>query len=353
MKKLIYISSIFFLFSFDVFSQTTIKIDGFFDEWNANLNTYVDDSSDSQGIELLDFSVSNDNEYLYIKIRCGSEIDLTEQFFNPAEVIINIDSDNNASTGYSINNIGSEYGINFFDKFIFDDSNPNLVDTLSLYDLDVIPLPTYSSDDSNLEPTVDCCAWCATVDPNVPSIPPVGCEDWNCDNCDGILPGDFGTLDSNLFTLDSNIPQPILGCMDVLATNYRITNIQSSILYSQLEVLDEIIEKKKNLYYLYTELLSPYLDKLSLQHIEESTNHSYWLYGIKLKKDIEYDIIEKYFKDNNIEIRPFFNDYRNHNHLKNIKSIDTIKNNNIILLPLHPNLSKNDIHIIVSCVKTF
>ena len=147
MKKLIYISSVFLLFAFDVFSQTTIKIDGFFDDWNANINTYIDDSTDSQGVELLDFSACNDNEYLYIKISCSSEIDLTEQFYNPAEVMINIDSDNNASTGYSINNIGSEYGINFFDKFIFDDSDPNLVDTLSLYDLDVIPLPTYSSDE--------------------------------------------------------------------------------------------------------------------------------------------------------------------------------------------------------------
>ena len=29
-----------------------------------------------------------------------------------------------------------------------------------------------------------CCNWCATVDPNVPSFPPEGCEDWNCDNCE-------------------------------------------------------------------------------------------------------------------------------------------------------------------------
>ena len=147
MKKLIYISSILLITTFNVLSQTTIKIDGFFDDWNSNFNNYIDDSTDSQGVELLDFSVCNDNEYLYIKIRCGSEIDLTEQFFNPAKVIINIDADNNMSTGYSTNNIGSEYGINFFDKFIFDDSDSNLVDTLSLYDLDIIPLPTYSSDE--------------------------------------------------------------------------------------------------------------------------------------------------------------------------------------------------------------
>jgi len=42
---------------------------------------------------------------------------------------------------------------------------------------------------------------------------------------------------------------------------------------------------------------------------------------------------------------------KNYEHLKNIKSVDTIKNSNIILLPLHPNLSIKDIHLIVSCVK--
>ena len=129
MKNTIFILS-FFIFSNDIFSQNKIKIDGFFDDWNTSMNTYIDDSTDSQGVELLSFSVCDDNEYLYIKIKFGDEIDLTEQFFNLAEVMINIDSDNNSSTGFSTNNIGSEYGINFFNRFIFDDTDPNNVDTL-------------------------------------------------------------------------------------------------------------------------------------------------------------------------------------------------------------------------------
>ena len=44
MKKLIYISSIFLFCSVSIIAQTTIKIDGFFDDWNANINTYIDDS---------------------------------------------------------------------------------------------------------------------------------------------------------------------------------------------------------------------------------------------------------------------------------------------------------------------
>ena len=100
MKKLIFISY-FFFFYFDVFSQTTIKIDGFFDDWNTVMHTYIDDSTDSQGVDLMSFSVCNDNEYLYIKLVLASEIDLTEQSFNLAELIINIDADNNSYTGFS------------------------------------------------------------------------------------------------------------------------------------------------------------------------------------------------------------------------------------------------------------
>jgi len=140
------VKSLFLLFPFLVFSQN-IKIDGFFDDWTDDISTYIDGSFDSNGVDLLEFSVCHDDEYLYVKVKLDAEIDLTEDFFNPAELMINIDADNNSSTGYSTNNIGSEYGINFYNKFIYDDTDYPNVDTLSLYDLDIIPLPTYSSDE--------------------------------------------------------------------------------------------------------------------------------------------------------------------------------------------------------------
>ena len=146
MKKLYLILYTLF-YTFQIYSQSTIKMDGFFDDWNSVNLTYIDDSLDSQGIDLLNFSVCNDNKYLYVKIKLADEIDLTESFYNAAEIMLNIDADNNSFTGFYTNNIGSEYGINFFDKFIFDDTNFPTVDTLSLYDLDIIPLPTFSSDE--------------------------------------------------------------------------------------------------------------------------------------------------------------------------------------------------------------
>ncbi len=144
MNKLVYL--VFLIPTFTI-AQNPIKIDGFFDDWISITKTYFDSEFDSQSTELLNFSVSNDNEYLFLRIKLGNEIDLTEPYVNPAELFIYIDSDNNSSTGYATNNIGSEYGINFLGKFIFDDSNINFVDTLSFYDLDVIPLPTITSDE--------------------------------------------------------------------------------------------------------------------------------------------------------------------------------------------------------------
>ena len=44
--------------------------------------------------------------------------------------MINIDLITMYPRVFMLNNIGSEYGINFYDKFIFDDSDPNFVDTL-------------------------------------------------------------------------------------------------------------------------------------------------------------------------------------------------------------------------------
>lgn len=129
------------------FSQSEIKIDGFFDDWVGVTNTYIDSENDSPSIELLNFSVTHNDEYVFVRVKLGNEIDLTESYINPAELFIYIDADNNSNTGFSTNNIGSEYGINFFEKFVYDDTNPNSVGNLSFYELDIIPLPTITSDE--------------------------------------------------------------------------------------------------------------------------------------------------------------------------------------------------------------
>ena len=96
MKIRAWVLCIFLFSNTNLLSQNSIKIDGFFDDWTANINTYIDDSLDSQGIDLLQFSICNDDDYLFIRIKLSDEIDLTEQFYNSAKVFINIDADNNS-----------------------------------------------------------------------------------------------------------------------------------------------------------------------------------------------------------------------------------------------------------------
>lgn len=140
---------------------------------------------------------------------------------------------------------------------------------------------------------------------------------------------------------------------NVLAFNYRLNNINAALLFSQLEKLDEIIEKKKYIYSTYINLLKD-IKNIKVQKILPNTEHSCWLIGINFQNiSHSYEEIDKIFRNNNIEIRPFFYDIRKHKHLKKIEVLDNkYFNNNIILLPLHPKLKKKDIEIIINTIKT-
>jgi perosamine synthetase len=136
---------------------------------------------------------------------------------------------------------------------------------------------------------------------------------------------------------------------NIVAHNYKYNNLLAALLYSQFDKLNYIYNKKKELYNIYTELFKNYSDKITLQHIEPNTIHSYWIFGIKFNNGYkDYKNIEEYFLNNNIEIRPFFYNYKNHLHLSDIIcNNDLNMDKQIILLPLHCYLTRNDIIYIV------
>jgi perosamine synthetase len=141
---------------------------------------------------------------------------------------------------------------------------------------------------------------------------------------------------------------------DVLGYNYRLTNLQASILYGQLEVYDEIMEKKKTIFSFYDNNFLNY-DGISIPSRDPTTKHSLWMYCIKLKKT-NIDKME-FFKNKGIDIRPFFYPMNVHAHLKkhvNYKEevYDAISNETIIL-PSFPDLSFCELEKIVNTVKEF
>ena len=79
------------------------------------------------------------------------------------------------------------------------------------------------------------------------------------------------------------------------------------------------------------------------------------MFGIKFNNGYDsYNKIEEYFTKNNIEIRPFFYNYKNHPFLSDIK-VSSYKNfdNQIILLPMHCYLTDEDVKYIVNIVIKF
>ena len=163
-----------------------IQIDGQFSDWNADpsIFNFEDSISDTDGADLLNLSITNDENFLFIKIKLDREIDLLDDFENPSDIIIQLDVDNNPSTGYSVAGIGSEYEIRCLEKFVYDYADLS------------IPFEDCSNEiDDDGDGFIDCqdedCAY--TLDCSVPfedcsnEIDDDGdgfidCDDWDCDD---------------------------------------------------------------------------------------------------------------------------------------------------------------------------
>ena len=94
---------------FDSLAQIPIALDGQFEDWDNFQNTYNDTPNDGDDIDFLSLEITNDQNYLYLFITTNEIFNLTE--YN--DISLYIDTDNNASTGYYINNIGAELEYHF------------------------------------------------------------------------------------------------------------------------------------------------------------------------------------------------------------------------------------------------
>jgi len=91
-----------------------IFMDGRYDDWEGLASLYQDASGDQGGGDI-DFSkiwICNDSERLFIRFEIGSEHNLQRE----NSIYLYIDSDNNSSTGYSINGIGADFSIAFGER---------------------------------------------------------------------------------------------------------------------------------------------------------------------------------------------------------------------------------------------
>ncbi len=145
---------------------------------------------------------------------------------------------------------------------------------------------------------------------------------------------------------------------DKIAQNYRMTNVQAALLYGQLESLEEILDKKQNLFNIYKSEFSKN-DDIAFQTEENNTSHSNWMFGIRFKNGKTYEQALKFYTDSGIDIRPMFFTHEKQEYLKNY--IVSYKNNDngnklnetCIVLPSYPSLSKEEISYIIKKTNEF
>jgi len=146
----------------------------------------------------------------------------------------------------------------------------------------------------------------------------------------------------------------------ILGYNFRMTNIQAALLLGQLEIFDEIMKRKQEIFNYYREELLK-VEEVKIQKIEDNTSPSNWMFGIRIPGEDGYTEIEKYFNDKGIETRPLFYPIDYHAHLWSNSFVDIDKNDRLpsilsdecFMIPSYPELTKNDQKYIIETIKNY
>ena len=133
--------------------------------------------------------------------------------------------------------------------------------------------------------------------------------------------------------------------------NYRMTNMQASIGFAQLENIEKFINAKRKIADLYKKYLNPIKDYVIFPEDPLYGKNSYWLFSIYLKQNYDIDKIIKFLREYGIDSRRFFTPlnfmeiYFSYSKCDNYKnSIDLYENS--ICLPSSTNLTELQISYI-------
>lgn len=141
---------------------------------------------------------------------------------------------------------------------------------------------------------------------------------------------------------------------DAIGYNYRMTNICAAIGLAQLEQLDEILRKKRQVANWYQESLKGSCFEFHLE--SEDVTHSYWMCTILIPEKMDRHELKLFLIEHGIETRPMFypihtmpiysQKYEKHQVAEGLarKGIN---------LPSYPGLNKDDVFEIIECLKSF
>lgn len=148
----------------------------------------------------------------------------------------------------------------------------------------------------------------------------------------------------------------------VVGYNYRLTNVACAILCAQLERAEQLIERRRNIYRLYTELLSG-IPGIGLQPVASWAEITPWLYSITVDPQgygRTRDEVMGLLAQEGVETRPFFfplhrlPPYRESSRKRrtNLPVTDELAEKGMNL-PTHPGLRDDQIEWISGCIRKF
>ena len=137
----LFFSCLFFLLIPSFASAQVITIDAQFDDWSG-IPVQTDPSGDASNLDFTSFSVTNDDEYLFLRFETAEEFGLINPGYTNSQVHIFIDTDNDGTTGWQGGGMGSELKILCGDKGIEFDYPQVGAYNGSLYDVGFQSAPT-------------------------------------------------------------------------------------------------------------------------------------------------------------------------------------------------------------------
>ena len=142
--KIHFLFLLFILSSISLFAQNNrILLDEDFSDWQDVPIAHSDVFGDhgNSNIDFGDLWISNDDAYLFFRLEVGVEINLQ----NNNEVTLFLDTDNNSSTGLSVDGIGAEivYNLGARAGNVYVNGNNTVINHI---DISLVTLPTVTSD---------------------------------------------------------------------------------------------------------------------------------------------------------------------------------------------------------------
>ncbi|WP_428024396.1 DegT/DnrJ/EryC1/StrS family aminotransferase [Arcobacter sp.] len=145
---------------------------------------------------------------------------------------------------------------------------------------------------------------------------------------------------------------------ETMGFKYKMSNIQAAIGCAQMERIDELILRKREIFFEYHNKLSK-IDGLTMNPIpkDENTQYGYWMPTVIFDKKLRFDrdMLLHIFKNNNIDGRVFFYP------LSSLPIFDEKKENQLsyfifergINLPSYHEIGKNQLYKTTKIIKDF